>query len=188
MDSVPKQVGADQWTVLQVSLDNPSSVVGTGAGSAVQTARVAIAGVGGQTTPTKFGEVSFFARQKYPKGCIAFTFDDSWATTKTAALATMNQYRFRGTIFPWISLLGANASYLTLADLRTFQDLHGWEIGAHCTTEHVSFSTYGSETLEATLQYMKRFLVTDGFRSECIAYPGSNSSPAVRYAAAQYFR
>lgn len=179
----------NQPVLLLADLADAAANNGTGPGSSIKSMRITFRGVAGKSTTVKLCGVSYYTKPSvFPKGVACLTFDDSYASQKTFALPEMNKRRFRGTLFPVVAWLGSGASFYTLADLYNWRDYHGWEVGAHAYTDHTAFTSLTADQLELELQYIKRWLTTNGFRSETIANPGGLSNQAIRDASARYFR
>lgn len=115
----------------------------------------------------------------FPNGVVSITFDDSWQSAMDLGKPRMDQYGYRGTIFPITSVVGSSGR-LTIPELRALQDQLGWEIAAHAYTDadhSLSDTGMTAAQLDADSRNQKAWLVANGFRGEGHAYPLGQFGP-----------
>lgn len=174
------------WSVFETSVGTPS--------------RAAIAQV--RITPKDYANgnpavlrVAGFGTQ--PEQAIAvcsFTVDDGWSEQWNLFRPILNGKGWPATAFPIVNLLGTGAgTYMTLAQVRDLQEVHGWEIGAHAYTAAVHNATGGftgvSDTaLDADLAALKQWLVDNNFNGrDYLAYPQGFNDTRTITIARRYF-
>ena len=115
--------------------------------------------------------------QSYPDGLVSFTFDDNFATMVSAGLPVLAAHGYPATAYVIADLVD-HAGRATLAELRSLQDNHGWEIAAHAYADvnHAArFTNLSPQVLEDDLVDMRAWLIANGFRGyDHCAYPGGS--------------
>ena len=133
----------------------------------------------------------------YASGLVSITFDDSWKSQYTLARPKMDALGYRGTMYTIADRVGSGPERCTLADLRSVQNLSGWEIAGHAYTaaNHDlpnAFADLTAEELDAELWGLKSWLASNGFPSDSFAYPQgrydkTTDGVAIDEIAAQYW-
>jgi peptidoglycan/xylan/chitin deacetylase (PgdA/CDA1 family) len=113
----------------------------------------------------------------YPDGVLTFTFDDNYANMVTAALPPLAAHAFPATAYVITDMVG-ESNRATLADLKTLQDDHGWEIAAHAGTDLHHYARYpnlSAQVLEDDMVDARAWLIANGFGGydQC-SYPGGD--------------
>lgn len=113
--------------------------------------------------------------QSYPNGVVSFTFDDNFATMVSAGLPVLAAHGYPATAYVIADLVD-HPGRATLAELRTLQDSHGWEIAAHAYADvnHAArFPNLSPQVLEDDLVDIRAWLIANGFAGyDHCAYPG----------------
>ncbi|MFF4823139.1 polysaccharide deacetylase family protein [Streptomyces sp. NPDC001312] len=110
----------------------------------------------------------------FPNGVVSITFDDSWHSVHDYARPEMDKYGYRGTTYTIADYIGTSGR-LSLAELRSVQDLSGWEVAGHSYTGDAHGTRYVNLTAQKVddeLRNLKAWLVTNEFTSDAFAYPG----------------
>lgn len=112
----------------------------------------------------------------FPNGVISFTADDSWLTQFTIMRKVLDKYGFRATAYNICDLVGNNASYMTLDQLKRLKFDSGWELGAHAyyNANHGlanGFSSTTAANVDRDFFMQKAFSDKYGFEFESLAYP-----------------
>lgn len=108
----------------------------------------------------------------YPNGVVTICLDDAYASHWTYARPAMSAYGYPATLFPVTGRIDGSGA-LTLAQLKTLQDVLGWEVGAHASTQ-TNHDNYNSMTQAQVLDDMidnVKWLRENGFRVRNYAYP-----------------
>lgn len=114
--------------------------------------------------------------ETFPKGVFVPTWDDGWLTQFTNARPVFDDRGMRATVYPIVSYLGNNASYQTLANLKSLRDFSGWEIGGHAFLgsnhdQANGFASLSAANVEWDLVRLKMWMQKNGFLSDNLAYP-----------------
>ncbi len=118
------------------------------------------------TAPVTFHLNEVAAVPRAANGVVSLVFDDGWESTYTRARPLMDKYGFRGSSAIIRDIVGT-ANYMSLAQLRTLQDLSGWDIVAHADTVANHNAGYGNlenPVVEAEMKGIKRWLLDNGFK------------------------
>lgn len=110
----------------------------------------------------------------FPNGVVSITFDDSWHSVHDYARPIMDSYGYRGTTYTIADYIGTSQR-LSLAELRSVQDLSGWEVAGHAYTNAAHAARYPTMTAQQVddeLRNLKAWLVSNEFASDAFAYPG----------------
>jgi peptidoglycan/xylan/chitin deacetylase (PgdA/CDA1 family) len=187
------------WTVVDVDLQTLASTVGAPSPTACTYLRFGITDVGGGGTATvRLGGVALVDKPTtlYPNGVITIGFDDGYVDQYTTARPVLDKYGFPATCYVIQDLIPATASgtYMGLDQLKSLQDLSGWEIAAHAATvanHNITggFSALTDTQLRAEFEPHKRWLLKNGFTSGAnhFAYPQGFWSEASVAVAREYF-
>ncbi|WP_328683132.1 polysaccharide deacetylase family protein [Streptomyces sp. NBC_00343] len=112
----------------------------------------------------------------FPNGVVSVVFDDSWDGQWNYARPKMDQYGFRGTNYTIADRIGQSGR-LTMTQLRSLQDLSGWEVAGHAytTAAHDNrLTTLTKRQVDDELRNLRSWLITNGFDGDSFAYPGGN--------------
>ncbi|AYD01753.1 hypothetical protein [Neorhizobium sp. NCHU2750] len=169
--------GADEWGPWQcfavpgfnatIANDGLKGITQAGAGcvpTAVTYATVNLQ-VGG-TLQCEVGDVEFVPNPR-TKGAVIFTFDDSRLDAFTGAAEIMSRYGFPGVVFPGAPSVEVGApNRLSVTQLRTLQDVHGWQIGSGMwsTEDYTTFQALGKEGQTAFFAKLRMFHAALGLR------------------------
>jgi peptidoglycan/xylan/chitin deacetylase (PgdA/CDA1 family) len=130
---------------------------------------------------------------EYPNGVCVFIFDDGYLTQFTVARPYLDKYGFPATALPIVDIIGTNANYMTVAQLKELQDMHSWEVGAHAYTQGAhnaagAFTSLSASALDDELRLNKMWLRENGFRGyDLHAYPQGLYNDAVISAVGSYY-
>ncbi|UVF60998.1 glucosaminyl deacetylase [Arthrobacter phage Gorpy] len=174
---------AGEWVPVQIPWSYfAGNVGGSPTRANIDTIRIVAGDVSGGQVTVAIGAVATFAEgtTKYPKGVVSFTFDDSFQSAYTVGLAKLAQHGHRATLFPILSRLDTG-SYLTMAQVKMMQAVHGWEIGTHATSDatHVDYNTLTSAQIDAELKALRAWQSLNGITSSSFAYPAGGFSSAI---------
>ncbi len=120
-----------------------------------------------------------------PEGIVSLTFDDGSTSQYTEASKKMSEYSFSGTAYVIPAQVG-ESGYMTLAQLKNLQDIHGWDISSHYST---NFTTLTSDELETAIKSVKNYLASNGFAKgmDHLAYPQGDYNQTVLPIVKKYF-
>ena len=120
-------------------------------------------------------------------GNVMWSFDDSWTSALDMA-PKLAEYGHRATMHPIVERLD-QATWLTTADLVKFQNLYGWEIGAHCMTnaQHANMTAMTTAQIDAMMVSLRGWQRTNGFQSPAFAYPIGPYNETVNAAIAPHY-
>lgn len=130
-----------------------------------------------------------------PLGVVSPCFDDGHGTALTKAAPYLDKYGMRATLYAIAGVLQAPGSfptYLTVAQTRVLQDLHGWAICSHAydvTLSNTGYTDYTSAQQLADMYAVRYYLNSLGFRdSDHLALPLGKYDSTVLNNANQVFR
>ncbi|MFF3904769.1 polysaccharide deacetylase family protein [Streptomyces sp. NPDC001848] len=109
----------------------------------------------------------------FPKGVASITFDDSHTSVYGLARPVMDAYGCSGTVYNIADAIGTS-SYLTLDQMRSLQNVSGWEMAGHAyasSAHTASYSALTAQQVDDDLRTLREWLVGNGFTSEHFAYP-----------------
>lgn len=110
----------------------------------------------------------------FPAGVVSITFDDSWKSIHDYGRPIMDALGYRGTTYTIAEAVGTDQR-LTLDNLRSVQDLSGWEVAGHSYTSaaHTArYPTLTAQQVDRELASLKGWLVENQFTADSFAYPG----------------
>lgn len=176
-----------RWQWLFVTPAAVSSTVGTPDMSAVTWWRLRIADNSVASNTVRFGGFGYFPiESRFSNGAVCFGFDDGFVGHRTIAAPMLAEKGWAATAFPVVSLIGTNANYMTLAQLRELQDVYRWSVGAHAYDNAMHLNggyTQPGITLDqvnADALANKTWLISNGFRDSGLgAFPGGGVSTDV---------
>ncbi len=142
--------------------------------SAIDTAQILV-------TDNSAGKLTLYVAGIYAvptkqQATISFCFDDGYKSVYETAVRKLSAHRFPASAYVIADIIG-EAPYLTLAQLQTLRDQHGWEIGGHAYTVANHNLSSGLDSiattpeLEAEFDGLKAWLDEHGFRRATFAYP-----------------
>lgn len=172
----------DEWTVLTFSYGQ-SDVTGTPDRSAVGKIRVRLMDKATGSTTVWLGGLSATDQPRY--GAVSFTYDDSHLSDYTRARPVLDRHGFAATTYTILDRVGT-ADRLSLAQLQTLQDLHGWDVSCHGSPDLTTLDEAG---LEAEFAAIKGYLLDHGLvkGADHYAYPMGRYDPLVLDVARRYF-
>jgi peptidoglycan/xylan/chitin deacetylase (PgdA/CDA1 family) len=112
--------------------------------------------------------------ETFPEGVVSITFDDSYASPYTLGRPKMDTLGYRGTLYTIAENIGAN-QYLDLSQLKSVENLSGWEVAGHAygsANHNAKYHTLTAEVVETDIRRMRAWMVNNGFRGDSFAYPG----------------
>lgn len=122
-----------------------------------------------------FGGMEFFTEStKYPNGVVTLCFDDVFVSQWTLGKPVLDAAGYQATLFPIVDLVGSSASYLTLANIKSMQDMAGWEVAPHAYTNanHGNFGSMTAAQIQADILNSVGWMASNGLRYEgSYAYP-----------------
>ena len=127
---------------------------------------------------------------KYPNGVVTLCFDDTYSGQWDLARPALTKYGYPAHLFPITSQIDQSGS-LTTAQLRTLQDVLGWEVGAHATTPdaHAGYALITGAALRREMARAADGLTSRGLRVNSYAYPlGTFTANAANTEASKMFR
>lgn len=174
-----------EWVPVQIPWSNlieansfGGGITGSPVRSNINLLRITVADKGGVPVTVKIGAIGNYAEDtRYPNGVVSFSFDDSFAAAWTVAMPKLAQLGYRATLFPIASRLAATSGgWLTLAQAKMLQDVHGWEIGAHASTEaaHVNYPGLSAAAIVTEMEKLRAWQRENSFLSDSFAYPVGN--------------
>lgn len=119
------------------------------------------------------------------EGLVSLTFDDGSASQFTEAAKKMSEYGYSGTAYVMPDQIGS-AGYMTLDQIKNLQDIHGWDIASHYTT---NFTTLSASQLETAIKGVKDYLISNGLSkgADHLAYPQGDYNQTVMPIVKKYF-
>lgn len=118
-------------------------------------------------------EIIDAATTQWPKGIVSVTFDDSNSSANLAR-PKMDTLGYRGTQYTIADAIGTS-NKLTLAELRSLQNMSGWEIAGHSyagAAHTARYPTLTAAQVDDDLRNLRSWLVSNGFTGDSFAYPG----------------
>lgn len=179
-------VQSGEWVVLTFSWADVTSTGGTYAitaglpstktGFTDMQVSVYDNGTGALTYRLQSVEVIPDTTTTFPNGVVSVTFDDTYASQFTLARPKMDALGYRGTVYTIADAIGSGSSYMTLGNLRTLQDLSGWEVAGHAyySANHSmtnGFADLTSAQVSDDFGRLRDWLSSNGFTSSNFAYP-----------------
>lgn len=185
----PLQEG--RWNILDIPQGAAWTPTGTPNWAALQRILVKVSDKTGAPLTVRLGGVAFTKRDhagRFPNGVATLSFDDSFGAQDSYARVKMDQYGYKGTLFPTIDRIGM-AGKLTLAQIQAMYQ-NGWDVAGHAYTDanHAIGLTAMTQTQRQTeLENIKAWLDTNGFQTQAYAYPLGNHDAASEADVAAYF-
>jgi hypothetical protein len=111
----------------------------------------------------------------FANGVVSITFDDSWSNVYDNARPKMDSLGYRGTLYTIADYIGTSL-HLSMSQLRSMQNLSGWEVSGHAYTNANhglpnGFSDLSAARVNDEFRLLKEWLVTNGFTGDNFAYP-----------------
>ena len=151
------------------------TTTGTVNWAAITKAQILVVDKGGSNKFTLY-VAGIYAVPRRPQAVISFCFDDNYKSVFETALRKLSAYRYPASVYVIVDLVGGE-NRLTLEQLRTLRDQHGWEVGGHAyTVENHNLSSgldsiATTAALEAEFNGLRDWLDENGFRRATFAYP-----------------
>jgi len=120
-------------------------------------------------------------------GAVTIAFDDGWDSQFDQGRLKMDEYGFAGTAYIIPDLIGTS-NYMTLAQLKSLQDISGWDISWHHAT---NLTTLTQAQVTSELITVKNYLLDNGLIRGAgeFAYPnGAYDETIVLPTVKRYFR
>lgn len=142
---------------------------------------------GGKSSRVDLGSKIGVYTEPAATGHVMWSFDDSWPAAHDLA-PKLAEYGWRATMHPIVERLG-QTGFITTSDLLKFQNLYGWEVGAHCMTnaQHATMIGQTREQIDAMMVSLRGWQQANGFRSPAFAYPIGPYDESVNAAVAPHF-
>lgn len=185
----PLQEG--RWNILDIPQGAAWTPTGTPNWAAVQRMLFKASDKAGLPLTVRFGGMAFTRRDhtgRFPNGVVTLSFDDSFAAQDSYARVKMDQYGYRGTLFPIIDRLGLPGK-LTLAQVQKMYQ-NGWDVSGHAFTDanHAIGLPGMTQAQRLTeLENIRAWMDTNAFQSPSFAYPLGNHDAASEADVAAYF-
>ncbi|HEY2333821.1 MAG TPA: polysaccharide deacetylase family protein [Solirubrobacterales bacterium] len=123
-------------------------------------------------------------------GVVSIVFDDGWESTSTKARSYMDKYGMRGTSCIIRDVVG-EANYMSLAQLKSLQQISRWDICAHANTvanHNAGFGTLEDSVVEEELEGIKGWLIENGFkRRDVFMWPKGSFTASQMPLALEFF-
>lgn len=120
---------------------------------------------------------------QFPNGVISFDFDDGMVEHLTVAARKLSQYGWAGTAYPVVDVIDTTGFWMTTANLRELQDVHGWDVAVHAATmanHNARWTSLTSAQVAEEMRASRAWLAANGFRGvDLHAYPGGQWNDAV---------
>jgi peptidoglycan/xylan/chitin deacetylase (PgdA/CDA1 family) len=141
-------------------------------------------------TDNKVGKLALYAAGIYAvpdpgQATITFAFDDSLESAYTLARPALSKHRFPASQYVIADTVG-KSTFLTLTQLYSLRDQHGWEIAGHAYTEAAhnepsGLDSLAGKALEEEVDGLRRWLDEHGFRRATFAYPKGAADNETRH-------
>jgi peptidoglycan/xylan/chitin deacetylase (PgdA/CDA1 family) len=176
----------DKWNVITLS-PGQASVTGRPDTSRIDTIQVRVTDTGsGRPVTVWFNGIALV--QKNDRAIVTFAFDDGYETDYTRARPVLDKYHFSATSYVVGSLVGGSGR-LSMEQLKSLQELNGWDIASHSYT-HANLTARARPEIDENLRLSKEFLERNGFYkgSDHFAYPhGEFDNDELRSLVQEYF-
>jgi hypothetical protein len=164
-----------QWAPLVLSFAD-AWATGTPNRAVIATLRVRARASSGSSVTVNLGGIGVSSEPKaFPNGVISIACDDSYASQFKVLRPALDKYGWSATAYTIVELIGT-AGFMTIEQLKTLEQSHGWEIAGHSYSSAMHSAGYGSgSTLEATetdIRALRKWLLANEFRgADHLAYP-----------------
>ena len=185
----PLQSG--RWNIIDVPQGAGWTPTGTPNWAAVQRVLIKASDTAGKPITVRLGGAAFTRRDhngRFPNGVATLTFDDTYDAAYTYARAKMDQYGYRGTLFPIVDRIGM-AGKLTLAQVQAMYQ-NGWDVAGHAYTNAnhaLGLPAMTQAQRLAELENIKAWMDANNFQTQAFAYPLGNHDVATEADVAAYF-
>jgi hypothetical protein len=180
-----------RWNILDIPQSAAWTPTGTPNWAALQRILFKVSDKAGNPLTARLGGVAFTKRDhagRFPNGVATLSFDDSFGAQDSYARVKMDQYGYRGTLFPTIDRIGL-AGKLTLAQIQAMYK-NGWDVAGHAYTDAnhaIGLPAMTQSQRLAELENIKAWLDTNGFQTQAFAYPLGNHDAATEADVSAYF-
>lgn len=159
-------------------------VTGAPARNAINNIQIRVKDSADQVVNVNFASIGMTPEP--PAGMLSFTFDDGWVSQYDEAKKKMSEYGYPGTAYA-IKANAGTAGFMTVAQMRDLEDLHGWEIAAHHET---NLTTLTLAQAEAVIKAEKQWLIDNGFTrgTDHFAIPNGAFDQSLLELFQRYFR
>lgn len=123
---------------------------------------------------------------------VIFVSDDVRLQDKSLLLPIMQRYNI-----PFVTAMSPNRNinrhefgnlYLTVAEAKELQDIHGWEVVSH-TWNHEHLPELNDEDLDYTLRHTREWMIENGFNGyDFLMYPFGEYDERVKRVTAKYYK
>lgn len=177
-----------EWNIITLSPASHTTVTGVPDTSRIDNIQVRVADRGtGKPAMTWLGGISLIPEND--RAIVTFAFDDGYESDYTEARPVLDKYHFPATSYVVGSMVGS-PERLSLDQLKSLQDLNGWDISSHSFT-HSNLTARARPEIEDDLSLSKQFLERNGLYrgSEHFAYPyGEFDTEDLRSLVQKYFK
>jgi peptidoglycan/xylan/chitin deacetylase (PgdA/CDA1 family) len=159
----------NEWNMVTIS-PGQAEVTGNPDTSRVDSIQVRVADRGtGQPLTVWVNSIALSLKNDRP--IVTFAFDDGYASDYTEARPVLDKYHFPATSYIVGTMVGSSGR-LSVEQLKSLQDLNGWDIASHSYTHSNLTARVGTE-IEEDLVLSKEFLERNGLYrgSAHFAYP-----------------
>lgn len=166
-------------------------VVGSPSRSAITLMQFRVRASSGNAITVNVGGIGLTAElSTFPKGVISIACDDSYLSQYTQLKTALDKYGWGATAYTIVDRLGV-AGFMTLANLKELEAVHGWEIAGHSYTMANHAIGYGNMTdaeVEADIKKLKTWLIDNNFiGADHMAYPLGSFTSASQAVIGKYF-
>lgn len=176
----------NKWNVVTLSLAQ-ATVTGSPDSSRIDSVQVRVADAGnGRPANVWINGIALVA--KNDRAIVTFGFDDGYESDYSVARPALDKHHFPATSYVIGSLVGGPGR-LSIEQLKSLQDLNGWDIASHSYT-HSNLTERARPEIETDLRLSQEFLERNGLYSgsEHFAYPyGEFDNLELRSLVQKYF-
>ena len=176
----------NKWNVVTLSLGQ-ARIIGDPDTSRIDSIQVRVTDRGtGKPATVWLNGIALVA--KNDRAVVTFAFDDGYESDYTMARPVLDRHHFPATSYVIGSLVGGQGR-MSMEQLKSLQDLNGWDIASHSFT-HSNLTERARPEIESDLELSQQFLERNGlYRGAAhFAYPyGEFDNEELRSLAQKYF-
>jgi len=180
-----------QWQPLVLSFAD-GQPTGTPTRAAIATLQVRARATNGNSVTVNLGGLGVTAEPKaFPNGVISITCDDSYASQFNVLRPALDKYGWSATAYTIVDVIGTSG-FMTLDQLKTLEQVSGWEVAGHAFTSQMHLDGYGSGStpaaIEADIRSLRKWLLDNKFKgADHLAYPRGYFTADTQQIMGQYF-
>lgn len=178
-----------EWYAITISLGDPIVQLGSVNMSAVASVQVSVSARSEGEVVVHLNGLATTPRSR--RGAVTIMFDDARDSVYSLGLPVLEELGLSATVSAIADLAG-EPGFMTVDQLRSLQDEHGWEIVAHHKTaldsDH-AFDALPPEALTAELAGVRAWMLTNGLTSgiDAVSYPHGRIDADARRLVGRYF-